>query len=521
MKLPSPSPLVQLTATLVALCGALVWLAALFFDAVPAAGEQQRRVRIAMAESLAVQVAQSLPRQGPEALGETLQAILARTKGARSAGVRRADGSLLLQAGPHEGQWQIGAAPGALEHQIAVPLETATGRWGQFEIRYDADARGALQRWLSQPLIMMLGFLAVVGTVVFGLYMRRALQHLDPASVIPERVQAAFDVMTDGVLVLDVRGRVLLSNRAFRSLNPSLADLPPGTSLSSVPWLAEGLPSTPSSHPWHLAIEQRAPNAGTLIEAGPPEQRRRLVINAAPVVDAGEHVRGCIVTLSDLSALHQAHAALNEAMQALAESKRQVEQQNLELQRLATRDPMTGCLNRRAFLEAVAAMRRDGGPEGLPVAVVVLDIDHFKSVNDTHGHGIGDRVIQEVARQMQAGVRSSDLVCRWGGEEFCLALPGAGLRLAMELADRLRQNIERQAGPGVSEVPGLRVTASLGVHVGLLSPGLAFDGFVENADQALYQAKRSGRNRVIASPTSPIDASAVEPADRPTEVEPT
>ncbi|WP_447868575.1 sensor domain-containing diguanylate cyclase [Rahnella aceris] len=150
-------------------------------------------------------------------------------------------------------------------------------------------------------------------------------------------------------------------------------------------------------------------------------------------------------------------------------------------------DPMTGLLNRRGFYEAVDKQLK----ESSRVAVITLDIDHFKKVNDTFGHDVGDRVITQLARHILSNSREGDLLCRMGGEEFLLLLPGASLTQATGLAERLRKQVEMQQFEGAGQV-----TISIGVT--LFYPGKAnIDGALKTADKALYQAKNKGRNCVV------------------------
>ena len=215
-------------------------------------------------------------------------------------------------------------------------------------------------RWLKQPLVKTLLFISGIGTIVFGLYMRRALQHLDPASVIPERVQGAFDAMAEGVVVLDMRGRLMLSNKAFRALHPDAPNARTGKALSSLPWLAEALPKEVSAHPWMRAIADRGARDGDMLkiksESGEP---RLLVIACAPINDAGGHVRGCLATFNDVSEIHRSNEALREALSELSASKEALQRKSDELELLSTRDPLTGAMNRRAFH---AAYPRPAGP---------------------------------------------------------------------------------------------------------------------------------------------------------------
>jgi diguanylate cyclase (GGDEF)-like protein len=501
-----PSPLIQMTMALVALCSTLVILGSLFLDTMPDRGAHKRAVRKAVSEALAVQLADMLQREEPRLVEKTMTSIVAHTEGLRSVGVRRANGALVLQTGTHAQQWRLGDQETLRPEQMIIPLNAQGQRWGHVEMAFAADDTHPVLAFLKEPLVQMLLFVGTAGWLVFGLYMRRALQHLDPASVVPERVQGAFDAMVEGVVVLDSRGRVLLSNKAFRAMHPQLAHVPSGSSLAALPWLSQCLPEDAAQHPWSRAMAERTANAGTALEAGHGQDKRQLVLNAAPISDASGAVRGCMVTVNDMSALHRANEALREAMGALAGSKQEIEQKNVELERLASRDPLTGTLNRRAFHAAFDQALREARRTGSGLTCLMVDIDHFKNINDAHGHGIGDRVIQEVARKLQESVRGTDLLCRWGGEEFCIVVRGLNVAASAAFAERARMRIERECGAAVREVSSLRVTASFGVE--LLSP--KFDStalMIDRADQALYRAKRNGRNRV-AMPAAEPDAAA-------------
>jgi diguanylate cyclase (GGDEF)-like protein len=222
---------------------------------------------------------------------------------------------------------------------------------------------------------------------------------------------------------------------------------------------------------------------------------QHLVVNAAPILDAGGRVRGCLATFTDQTALHRANQAYRRAVADLNASREEVQRQNDELTRLATRDPMTGCYNRRAFNESYEHLFNGARAAGMALSCMVLDIDFFKKVNDTHGHSIGDRVICEVAKVLQAQSRPSDLVCRYGGEEFVIVLPGLDEAHAASVAERIRLAIEAGCGPAVREVPGMRVTVSLGVASMSAEVRSPLE-LVDLADSALYAAKKSGRNRV-------------------------
>ncbi len=495
-----PGPLLKMTLALVALCGTLIVLADLLFGVVPDRATQTRELRRNVAEALAVQVATLIEADDGRSLQRTLDRVAARSESVLSFGIRRADGVLVVQAGDHASAWRGVEAGRSRLDEVSVPLNAGGQPWGTFEIAFKPPPVHALVQWLREPLVVVLLFLSTFGTLVFGLYMRRALQHLDPASVIPERVQGAFDAMAEGVVVLDARGRVLLANQAFGKLHAQAeaGPLQLGHSLSRLSWLAAALPASLSEHPWNQAMATRAANAGQTIELADREAlARRLVVNCAPITDPGGGIRGCLATFSDVSELHRTNAALVVALAELSAAKDEVQAKNEELKRLATRDPMTGCLNRRAFNEELATLFQQARSRSAPLGCVMLDIDHFKKVNDTFGHAVGDRVIQEVSKKLHESARSGDLVCRYGGEEFCLVVPGLDLPLAMKFAERVRAKVEQECSAALRDIAGLQVRISLGVDV--LADDVATPAaLIDRADQGLYLAKRNGRNQVCA-----------------------
>lgn len=164
---------------------------------------------------------------------------------------------------------------------------------------------------------------------------------------------------------------------------------------------------------------------------------------------------------------------------------------------LSNTDHLTGLFNRRFLMECLdKEVQRSGRKDG-QLALLMLDIDHFKRVNDTHGHLQGDVVLQKVAIHIQKELRSYDIAARYGGEEFVAVLPDTSMKEAFNVADRIRLSVQgmRFAGSLSNE----RVTVSLGVAI---YPSPCFndiDGLLRAADEALYQAKEQGRNRVIVS----------------------
>ena len=203
-------------------------------------------------------------------------------------------------------------------------------------------------------------------------------------------------------------------------------------------------------------------------------------VRAAPIRDGDGYIVGAVETFADNSA------------------ERAAQEQAETLARLALLDPLTGIGNRR-YLEAQLGAQLDQTHRyGWPLGVVFLDVDHFKRVNDTHGHLAGDEVLRVVARTMEGGSRSFDAVGRWGGEEFVVALTSITPPEAVAAGERLRTLIESASVP-VEGRQRLHVTVSVGVTCAL--PDDSLESLLNRADRLMYASKAAGRNQV----TSDVD----------------
>lgn len=190
-----------------------------------------------------------------------------------------------------------------------------------------------------------------------------------------------------------------------------------------------------------------------------------------------------------LDALEESRARLEERVH-----ERTAELENLlaETERLASTDRLTGCWNRRhfeetAYIEMARALRH-----GQSLSLLLVDLDHFKQINDTHGHQAGDRVLVNVVQCIRERLRASDAITRWGGEEFLILAPHTGLAAAGQLAEGLCLAIYNQRIPGIGRV-------SLSIGVASYLPGEQLDDWLRRTDQAMYRAKAMGRNQVVVA----------------------
>lgn len=181
----------------------------------------------------------------------------------------------------------------------------------------------------------------------------------------------------------------------------------------------------------------------------------------------------------------------------LIEVKRQLEQANRQLEQLSLTDGLTGAANRRHFDQALHLEWTRAAREGLPLALALIDIDHFKRYNDTYGHQEGDRCLQQVAAALaRSALRPGDLVARYGGEEFAVILANTDLSGAQMVGERLRDEIAALAIPHANSSAGACVSLSVGVAAQLSGDYDSPAALIAAADRALYRAKERGRNRV-------------------------
>lgn len=205
-----------------------------------------------------------------------------------------------------------------------------------------------------------------------------------------------------------------------------------------------------------------------------------------------------LAALRGWTQLRQSHHRQQREIDALTVRTRLLRIEQDRLRRLATIDELTGVLNRRGLERALDDFEE--AAQGM--TLVMLDIDHFKHVNDRHGHDCGDEVLKRVTAVVAANLRASDVFGRWGGEEFLIACQGTRIRDAARLAEKLRERV--QASDINSSAGRIDVTASFGVALAL--PGLPAAGALKRADEALYRAKEAGRNRVEVDKALQSDA---------------
>jgi len=322
------------------------------------------------------------------------------------------------------------------------------------------------------------------GVLMFwGLFRFRLLD------LVPVARATLIERMVDGVVVLDTGGRIVDVNPAAqRFLGGSFAALIGkdahdvfGSSFErDAP--GDGSPRAP--------VEMRSPaDASVYLEA------RGIPLHTGAGSGDGELL--VLRDVTDRTRAEEELRALNARLQAQLEANTALQ---ARLRDEAIRDPLTGLFNRRYLHETLARDVAQAARAGRPVALAMIDIDHFKSLNDRFGHQTGDRALQVLGDLLRAGTRTEDVACRYGGEEFVVVLAGVSLVEAYQRAEQWRREFERLHVDHDGE--SVRATLSVGVAAYPVD-GDDGDDVLHAADHALYDAKRAGRNRVVAAGATP------------------
>ncbi len=477
-----------------------------WFGLVPNASEAQLESRRKFSEALAVQLSSFASGGDPQYISVTLQAVVDRNPDVVSATFRSVSGETEIDAGDF-------GIEGAERDRVTVPIFKGDRQWGAVVVQFAESEASWLPGFTNNTFLALVVFVFAVGLLLFPIFLRRVLRELDPSAVIPGRVKAAFDTLAEGILILDEQGGIMLANSAFsRSVSIASANLV-GKSASSLRWVAseeeeDELLST-EELPWNKVLESGEKHTSERIAiVHGTSTRRSFAVNCTPIFDDRQVVRGVIATFDDLTELEEKNAELSETLIDLQKSKEAVDEKSRELEFLATRDPLTGCLNRRAFNESMSTLFDGALERKRDLVCMMVDIDHFKRINDNYGHAMGDTVIKFVANTIKANIRPADLLARYGGEEFCLVLDGLNLEQARTMAERVRHAV--MEGDPSAFASTIKVTASFGLAA--IRDTLADkEELINNADRALYRAKETGRNRVLSWDEDVAEAPASSP----------
>ncbi|MEE9395755.1 MAG: EAL domain-containing protein [Methylococcales bacterium] len=473
------TPAVRISIGLVLLTVTIL-MASDFVGFLPNQNKAEIDARRKLCESLAVQFSILASKKDIQTIQEILTPLVKRNDDIDAAVLRTYEGKIVAEAGTKRSDWNPLVEGKSTSDYVSVPIYQGDRRWGYFEVRFSPLWMPSMDSWFNNSFLGLILFVSVTGFFAYFLFMKRTLRELDPSAVIPERVKAAFDALAEGVLILDEKENIILANAAFSEKSEKSAEALMGVRVSDLNWISSDSENSKIEYPWTRTLRTTESETGIrLTLSSLKKTEHSLMVNAAPILDGSGKSRGVLVTFDDVTELEEKNTKLEE--------------QNEELHYLATRDPMTGCLNRRAFYAQFGTLFSEAKEKGLELSCIMTDIDHFKAVNDNYGHGVGDDIIKLVANIYQSKSREGDVVGRYGGEEFCVVLPGLDSEQAGEIAEQMRIAVKEESIATFATGP--HIAASFGV-VDLTGAANTFEDMTNQADEALYFSKENGRDKV-------------------------
>jgi diguanylate cyclase (GGDEF)-like protein/PAS domain S-box-containing protein len=304
----------------------------------------------------------------------------------------------------------------------------------------------------------------------------------------PVARETLIEKMSEGVLVLDRQNRVVDINPAALRLigrsSPTAEKVRPGDVLDDWPALLDSISGVLET--------------STEIEVDRP-YRRFLEVNVSPIRSRHGELTGRLIVLRDITSRKTAEEEVQRINLELRERISEIETLQAELQEQAIRDALTGLYNRRYMDERLEAELVRAVRDGTNASIVMLDIDHFKSLNDTYGHKAGDEVLRAFAKLLSTQIRQYDIAFRYGGEEFLVVMPNTSGLVAMGRAEEWRETFARI----VIDYGADRIRATMSAGVATFpDQGRTLDEVLQAGDRALYEAKAYGRNRVHVAPPS-------------------
>jgi diguanylate cyclase (GGDEF)-like protein len=491
---PIVSPVARITFALLGITLALV-LAAHALRILPDTQAEALDHRRRTVEALTVQLTSSTLLDDLDSTIAVLDTVVERSPEILSAALRDANGDIVLESGSHVAFWQPPPGGRSTPEFVRAPIFSGDVQIGALEVRFEPLPSPWALSFDRGNVMALLLFVAVGGAIGYFLVLRRSLRALDPSAVIPERVKLAMDTLVEGVIIMDEREQLLLANRAFGShLDVPVAQLI-GKRASALNWRSADTGGSAPELPWVTAMAKRVPITDCMLELRTANQAvRTFAVNATPVLDPKGRLRGALASFDDVTELRQQNGELQRTLTQLEESRQVAEKHNAELRYLATHDPLTGCLNRRAFFDAFESALKASSAKKEVLCCAMIDIDHFKQVNDQFGHSTGDRVIAFVAETIRRYAAESDFVGRYGGEEYCVVLVSRTAYEAAVVLERMRAAVARDAL--VRFGSKLKLTVSGGVSQ-LVAADANPSTLIARADEALYSAKAEGRDRVV------------------------
>ncbi len=436
--------------------------------------QNQHAKSIAMQFSLAIQT-------GREKTIQNLIDVLLKQFPELDSIALKVNSKTLISSADHELKWSNKDKHEKALTNITLEIPRTDGAPLELALCYKIDGHN---RYHSTSLIA--GGYTFAGTFLFYLLFIRKMfkkSFSSANSASTDRVNEIFNTMSEAIAVLDNNEKIILANNEFLELTGKkfrdLKDKP----INNLSWSDQ-----PETMPWTSTITGKQVTKGVQLSFTNANKTKIILVNSSPVLDKDNTVSGVMVTLSDVTELHEQNEKIKIAMLELKENHKKIQAQNAALKEMSMKDPLTGCLNRRAFFELFDTEWSSSKRYGYELSCIMMDIDYFKKINDNHGHSKGDEVLKALPQVINDNTRKSDQICRYGGEEFCILMPHTEIDDAVSVAEKIREKIEDR-NPG-----DIHTTVSIGVSATNFEAKNPQE-LIDQADKALYHSKHNGRNQ--------------------------
>lgn len=332
--------------------------------------------------------------------------------------------------------------------------------------------------------------ISALGFVFTGLIITLAILRFQLFDLMPVARAALVEHMRDGIIVIDEKERIVDLNPAVQKIFQVKSKSLIGKNIREI--LPEPLVTHLSDGSFdEAAYEMLTADAQTYFD-----------VNTVSLKNKQNLPTGTLIILSDITQRKKVEFDLKDSNIQLQDRLTRIAVLQESLQEQAVRDPLTNLFNRRYLEETLSREINRAQRAGLPVSVIMMDIDHFKTVNDRYGHITGDQVLQALAQLISTNSRGEDIACRFGGEEFLLILPGSTIDCAVKRADEWRQKFSEMK----IDTPHGTASATLSVGVVVFpGHGETAEDLIHTADQAMYKAKENGGNQVFKQPLPVLD----------------
>lgn len=452
--------------------------------------------RQSLCEMLAVQLSIAVSQRREDTLKLLIHEVTTRSGNVKSAGLRAIDGSLIASTQSHVDNWtDVGLKlkkDESTSTHVQVPILKGNERWATVEVVFPKLQASPYLPVAADPFMLLILGMGLFGFAGYWMFIRRVIRELDPTSVVPDEVKSAYNTLAEGVLVLNQKGQIVLANDAFTDQFGISESALIGKKPSGFAWDRKD-DRTGTDYPWVESLRDEVPIRNYSLRIRQDKHAlKSFIVSSAPVKDNRNKLLGVLVTFDDVTDLERTHQVQKETLRELNDARRELQHRAKELEDLAHKDTLTGVLNRRGFMESFGAKFGHAQSREMTLCCLIIDIDHFKRVNDTYGHAVGDQVIRYVSELLDTESPEDSVVGRLGGEEFGVLLAGMDIKEALACSEQIR--LRMSAGQPSDEHPDLRVKVSIGA--------VQFDESVQDtgdmlnrADVALYHSKQTGRNR--------------------------